>query len=202
VRGDERGQHVALALLVRLEIDDEAAVGHRGQHLAQLRHHADTLAAQREGFAAIGGVAVAEVERAQIGHVVVAGAARPIGAAVERPVVDHGEEAVGGRMHVQLDDVGAGGKRGLHGRQRVLDEIMPGRVDALGGAGLVVEVLAMVCLVDAAMSDQPRGALGRRRQQRRVQKPDGGDGHGEAEQNLSDHTIPSGRVGRQAAWWN
>jgi hypothetical protein len=119
-------------------------------------------------FAAVGGVAVADVECFELRQRVRARDAAAVGAAVERPIVEHGEVAVGGRMDVELDDVGAGSEGGLHGGNGVLEIRMLGRVNARGGAGVAGQALARVGLREAAMGEQRHRRL-RRRPERCVQ---------------------------------
>jgi hypothetical protein len=103
----------------------------------------------------------------------------------------HGEAAVGGRVHVEFHDGGAGGESCLHGGDGVFDELVLGRVDALGRTGLAVQALAVVCLVHAAMSDQAGLAGRRRRQPRGVPEVDRGDDDRRAKQNPAHESFPS-----------
>ena len=156
-----RGKLLAFAGVVALHVDEEALVGERGEHLVERGHQADALAAQGKCLAAVGGVAVADVELLQIGHRVIARRAVALGAAVERPVVEDREIAVGRRMDVELDDVGAGGKRRLHRGEGVLDELVLGLIDARRRAGVALEILARIGLREAAVC-QENGRAGLR----------------------------------------
>src|SRR5690606_34600714 len=102
-----------------LEVDEETAAGEGGKYVVEARQQSDALAPERIGLTAVGGVAVADIERLQIDEVLAPGLARAFGAAIDGPVVQHREAVVGGGMHVEFDDVGAGGERGLHGGQGV-----------------------------------------------------------------------------------
>jgi hypothetical protein len=119
------------------------------------------LAAKRKGFAAVRSVAVADVERLQVLQRMLAGDAFAVSAAVERPVVKHGEVAIGGRMHVELDDVGACSEGGLDGGNRVLEIRMRGRVNACGGAAVVGDAVEIEGLRQPAMRQQNGTASGR-----------------------------------------
>ena len=115
---------------------------------------------QREGLAAVGGVAVADVELLQIRRRrALARDAVAVGAAVQGPVVEHGELAVGGRVHVEFDDVGAGGEGGAHRGQGVLDEGMLGRKNARRGAGRRRQARGGIGLGQPAMREQAAGRL-------------------------------------------
>ena len=105
---------LSLGWVAALHIDQEPSLRKGRQHLGECRHQADALAAKRKGLAAVGGIAMADVELLQIGHGVLARDAMAVGAAIQRPVVKHRELAVGGGMNVELDDIGAGRKAGPH----------------------------------------------------------------------------------------
>ena len=179
--------------IVALDVDEEAPLGKRVEHLVERRHHADAAAAERIGLAAVGGVAVADVERLQLRQRVLAGDAAAVGAAVHGPVVEHGEMAVGGRVDVELDDVGAGLERRPHRRQRVLQERVLRRMDARRRAGVVLEALEVVGLRQAAVGEQRRPGRPVEHQPRRVVEIDEGreqtDARGRVAQRLF-HASP------------
>ena len=182
--------------IVALDVDEEAPLRKRSEHLVERRHHADAAAAERIGLAAVGGVAVADVERLQRGERVLAGDAVALGAAVHGPVVQHGEVAVGGRVDVELDDVGAGLERRPHRRQRVLQERVLRRMDARRRAGVVLEALGVVGLRQAAVGEQHRPGRPVEHQPRRVVEIDEGreqtDARGRVAQRLF-HALPGCR---------
>ena len=105
---------LSLGRVAALYIDQQPRLRKGRQYLSERRHHADALAAKGKGLAAIGGIAMADVELLQIGHGVFARDAMAIGAAIQRPVVKHRELAVGRGMNVEFDDIGAGRKTGAH----------------------------------------------------------------------------------------
>ena len=109
-RGEPRRQTVpssgsSLLMLMRKRLSGKAA---RTSSSVGIRP--TPLPRKGKVLAAVGGVAIADVERLQLGQRVVAGDAVAVGAAVERPVVEDDEMAVGGRVNVELDHVGAGGE--------------------------------------------------------------------------------------------
>src|SRR6185436_3657877 len=59
-------QHVSFVGIIALEVDEETPRWKRRQHFAQARHHADAAPSERKGLAAIGCVAVTDVETAQL----------------------------------------------------------------------------------------------------------------------------------------
>ena len=61
----------------------------------------------------------ARVELAQLGQRVILDQPAAVGRAIERLVVDDGQLAVAGQMHVELDPVGAELERALERRHRV-----------------------------------------------------------------------------------
>ena len=150
--------------VVGFEIDDEALVRHRRQHVTERRHHPHARAAERKRLAAIGGVAIADVEPLEIRHVVAARLAAALGAAIERPVVEHRELAVSGGVHVELDHIGPCCEGGLHRRQCVLDLRDDRLANARRRAGVVGQARAVEVLVRAAMCDQVTGAVRHLRQ--------------------------------------
>jgi hypothetical protein len=81
-----------------------------------------------------------------------------IGAAVERPVVENREVAIGRRVDVELDDVGAGREGRFHGRQRVLDERVLRRIDSRRRTSIALQILAREGLCKTAMGEQHRTA--------------------------------------------
>src|SRR5690606_19388496 len=83
----------------------------------------------------------------------------PVRTAVERPVVKHGEMAVGGRVNVQLDDVGAMREGGLHRGEGVFEKGVFRRMDAGGGAGVAPEALRWISLREAAVGEKQRVAV-------------------------------------------
>ncbi len=183
-----------------LEIDKEAALGQGLENFRQRRHLAGPLAAEGEGLAAVGRIAVADVQCLQLGHRSVLGDAAPIRPTIERPVVKHGKLAIRCQVDVEFDDVGAALHRRAHRGNRVFEIAVARRFDALGGAGVVVETFRGKNLVDAAMSEDLCIAGGGRRQKRRVEKPDDGD---DDERNRGDllHRVSSSRDGLAATMW-
>src|SRR5262245_46932281 len=95
-----------------------------------------------------------------------------VSAAVERPVVKHGEVAVGGRMDIELDDVGAGTESGFHRGDRVLEIRVRGRVNTRGGAGVVGDAVEIEGLRQPAMREQDWSTFGRAGQPVRVVEVD------------------------------
>ena len=67
--------------------------------------------------------------------------------------MEDGELAVCRWMDIDLDDVGAERERCFHRGQCVLKEGVFGRIDARGGAGLVVEIFAVIIMMDTAMRE-------------------------------------------------
>src|SRR5690606_38115239 len=89
--------------------------------------------------------------------------------------MEDGALAVGGRVDIDFHDVGTGCKGGLHGGNRILEQGVFGRVDAFGGAGVVLEVGAGECVMDAAMRDEAKLRVGWRSDSPGcVPDPDGG----------------------------
>jgi len=79
------------------------------------------------------------------------GLAGAFGAAVEGPVVEHREFAVGRGMHVELDKVGTGREGALHRGQGVLDLCRDRLADAGRGATVAGQSRAIEILVLTAM---------------------------------------------------
>ncbi len=77
-----------------------------------------------------------------------------IRAAVERPVVEYGELAVGGRVHVELDHIGAGIEARAHRANGVLQIVVYRRQHSYGGAGIVLHIALIEALRHAAMGEQ------------------------------------------------
>ena len=71
----------------------------------------------------------------------------------------HSESLVRGEVDVEFDDIGAGSEGGFHRGQGVLDEGVRGRVDALGGAGVVLDAGLREGLVHAPMRKQLDAAV-------------------------------------------
>src|SRR5690606_6445617 len=84
-------EQASLALVIALDVDEEAAVGKGCQHLVQRGHQADALAAEGEGLPAIGGVAMSDVQRLEFGHATFARDALAVRAAIKGPVVEDSE---------------------------------------------------------------------------------------------------------------
>ena len=105
---------LSLGRVAALYVDQQPRCGKVASTSVERRHQADALAAKGKGLAAIGRIAMADVELLQIGHGVFARDAVAVGAAIQRPVVKHRELAVGGGMNVELDDIGAGREAGAH----------------------------------------------------------------------------------------
>jgi hypothetical protein len=114
------------------------------------------LTAERIGLSAVRRIAVADVERLQLGEGVLARHARSVGAAVEPPVVDDGEAPIGGWVDVELDHIRTGLEGRVHGGDGVLQVGVLRRIDALGRAGVTLEAFGGECLVQAAMGEQRR----------------------------------------------
>jgi hypothetical protein len=96
------------------------------------------------------------------------------------------EIAVGGGMHVELDDIGAGREGGTEALDRVLDVRVFRREDALGGAGLRGQALAMVGLAEAAMGDDQRPRVALRGEEVGVEEEDGGSEDEKEEEGLAE----------------
>ena len=64
--------------------------------------------------------------------------ALPIGAAIQRPIMEYGENIVGRQMYVQFDHLRTSGHSGLHRRDRVFDEPVGRRIHELRRAGATV----------------------------------------------------------------
>jgi hypothetical protein len=79
-----------------------------------------------------------------------------LGSTVDGPVVEHGEMAVGRRMHVELDNVSARGERRPHRWQRILKERMLRGMDVGGCAGIALKPRDIVGLRESAMGEQHR----------------------------------------------
>ena len=77
-----------------------------------------------------------------------------VGAAIQRPVVKHCELAVGGRMNVELDDIGAGRETGSHRADCILQILVRRRQHPRRGAGVILQVAFVEALGDAAMCEQ------------------------------------------------
>lgn len=65
-----------------------------------------------------------------------------------------GKAPVGGWMHIKFDNAGTCLNGSMHRANGVLDVIVSRREDAFGRAGITVEVLAVIGLVNAAVRDQ------------------------------------------------
>jgi hypothetical protein len=163
-----RRQQGSFGRIVALDVDQEPPFGKRVEHLVERRHQADAAAAKRKSLAAIGGVAIADVERLQLRQRVLTRDAVPLGAAVERPVVKHREVPVAGRMDVELDDVGARVECRPHRRQRVLEKQMLRRVDADRRAGVALEPRGIIGLRQTAMGKENRAIRPLEHQPRRI----------------------------------
>ena len=90
-------------------------------HVGKGRHQTDAFATKGECPAAVCAIAIPDVERLQVRHVMSARLAMPFGTAVERPVVEHGELHVRCRMYVQFHRVRAQLERRPHGVDRIFD---------------------------------------------------------------------------------
>src|SRR5262245_62191498 len=97
-----RRELLAFLRVVAFDVDEKVPIGKGRQNLIQRGHQSNALAAKREGLAAVGGVAVADVERLECGERVLACHALAVGAAVERPVMKHRKAAIGGWMDIEL----------------------------------------------------------------------------------------------------
>lgn len=150
------GELFALGRIAALDVDEETPIRKGRQHLRQRRHHADAAAAERKGLAAIGGVAIADVELPHLLHRMLASDTVAVGAAVERPVVKDGELPVRRRVHVNLDDIGAGRKARLHRGDGIFEIIMFRRQHAARRAGVILQIGLVEALGDAAMGEQHR----------------------------------------------
>ncbi len=149
------------------------------QYLGKRRHHAEAAAAKGKALAAIGGVAIADVELLHVSHRLLAGDAVPVGAAVERPVVEDGELPVRRRMHVDLDDIGAGGKARLHRADGILEIIVFRRQHAARRAGVILQIALVEALGEAAMGEQQRLSRAVLRQKAAIVEIDTGRGERE-----------------------
>jgi hypothetical protein len=173
------GQRFAFARFVALDMDEEAALGKARQHLVEGGHQADALAAERISLAAVRRVAMADVERLELRQRFLAGDAATVGSAIERPVVKHRDMTIRRRMHVEFDDVSAGGEGSVHRSESVLQIGVLRRVDAARGAGRVRDARGRISLRQVAMSQQDRPCAGSRREQAGVL--DEGDGNDRAD---------------------
>src|SRR5690606_37218182 len=73
------GEQPALLPVIALDVDQQPLLGKRLENLAQSRHQADALPAERKSLAAVGSIAVADVERLQLGEAVLSGDAVTVG---------------------------------------------------------------------------------------------------------------------------
>ena len=96
-------QRIALLRPPALEVDQKAALRKGLENLRKSGHKADALAAQRKGLPAIGGIAIADIKPFQRAHRRVLRYTRGLCAAIERPVMEHGERIIRRQVHVQFD---------------------------------------------------------------------------------------------------
>ena len=191
------GEPPALVGIVALDVDQEALVGEGAEHLVERGQQADAGAAQRKGLAAVGGVAMADVELLQLGEAAFARDAVAVGAAVQGPVMEDGELAVGGRVNVEFDDVGAGGEGGAHRGQGVFDEGMLGRKNPRRGAGRRRQARRGIGLGQPAMREQ--GAFRLRRNPERAVAERDYAGNEEDEKQSKPNDPPHGAPGELRA---
>src|SRR5690606_498488 len=106
---------------------------------------------------------MADVEFPELGEAVGPGFPGALGSAVECPVMHHGEVAIGGGVDVEFNNIGPRVESGPHRRERVFEQPMARRVDAFGGAGVVLQPLAVIGLMHPPMGDERDGTIGGRR---------------------------------------
>ncbi len=151
---ENAGQHIPLTRLPALEIHQELLARKRCEDLTQLRHQADTLAAQGIRGAAIVRITMGDVEALEVGEITAARLACAGGAAIERPVVEDGQVSVCRWMDIELDYVSARRECGSHRRHRVLDVRVPWLVDPLGRTRIAFETFPMIGLMHASVRDE------------------------------------------------
>ncbi len=105
--------------LRRLDLDVEGGVGELRQHLGESRD-ANALTAKGERSAAVRREAIPGVDARERRARARADRAARVGGAIEGRVVQHHDLAVGGRVHVELEDVRSVGAGLTEGDQRVL----------------------------------------------------------------------------------
>ncbi len=107
---------------------------------------------------------MADVKPPQLGHRMLTRDPTLLGAAIERPVMEDCELAIGGGMNVDLDNVGARVKSGAYPANRVLQVIVGRRQHPCRSAGVVLQVVLVETLRDPAMREQDGISLVTRRQ--------------------------------------
>jgi len=140
-------------------VDEKPLVRKSAQHLAKRRHQANTLAAEWECPAAVGCIAIADVKSFQACHRLLARDAVPVGAAIQRPVVEYGKFPIRGRVNVELDDVGAGIETGLYRWDRVFEIGVCRRQHPRGCAGIVGQAVLVEALRNATMGKEGRSSI-------------------------------------------
>ncbi len=148
-RGDaiEGGEHDRLDR--RLPLFDLDVERHAGEGLEQRGEGGDAEAAVAIRVGAVGGAeAVAGVEAFHRREREGARRTRAVGRALERLVVQHHDDRIGGRVHVQLEPLGAGLQPRRKGVERVLG-------DESGGAAVGEEPRART--VEVARRPTPSG---------------------------------------------
>jgi hypothetical protein len=106
--------------------------------------------------------------------------------------VEDDEVAVGGRMDVEFDDAGAGREGRAEPVDRVLDIGMLRREDALCGAGLAGQAIAVIGLAEAAMRDDQRPSVALRGEEVGVEEKDAKSEDEKEEQGRSGGSVSRG----------